>query len=449
MTTYTFLTPNSFKPTYTFKIGISLLVLLILRTTFGLCYDFWNDDELQIFLLGFKYFTTDAWPYFGPDVVYRGGQIPGALQALLIGVPLKLIPIIEAPYVLLNLLSMTGLYILFIYVRKKIPTIQWWIILFWLFLSPWTVHFGTHIVNPSYVLFGACLFFVAFFEIVPVTSSNWWSKNLSFFILGFSLFWTFQLHMSYVVLAPFILYTIYISKNDPIQNLIKYASFFILGCFTTGIFVIPTFLQFGLGVKGMGGSTNNIIFSPNNFFEIGNLILRLFSFGSFEFNRFIGLHTEEKLAIFKAYPWAVPSILLVAVTGFAQVSFMLFQFFRMKNGRKEFAFIKRLLIFTIVFLWGCFMFSAKDPASHTIYLFLPLIMVFYFLSIEKLMHYKWVIPFIMVFYFSCSVFHFVIGMERRQKTSFVTQLPKVKESFKAHKYTVLGIRRSDINGCCY
>jgi hypothetical protein len=442
--------PLNLKTDWTsYKIGISLFALFLLRTTFGLCSEFWSDDELQIFLLGFKYFTTDAWPYFGPDVVYKGGQIPGALQALLIGAPLKLVPVLEAPYVLLNLLSMAGLIILFIYIHKKMPSIPWWVILFWLMLAPWTIYLGTHIVNPSYVLFGACLFFVAFLEIVPFTNANWWSRNLSFFILGFSLFWIFQLHMSYVVLSPFIAYAFYWGAKDSFKRMAKYLVYFGLGSLSTALLVIPTFIFYGIGEKGMGGSTNNIVFTPANFFEIGNLVLRLFSFASFEFNRFIGLSTEEKMTIFKLYPWTIPSILLVAITGFAQVGLMLFQFFKYKGQQTDMKFMKWLLLFTVGFLWLSFLFSAKDPASHTIYLFLPLIMVFYFLSLEKIIHVKWMIPFITVFYVSCFTFHLVMGIEKHQKVSFITQLPKVQDAFKQHKYTVLGIRRSDLKGCCY
>jgi hypothetical protein len=255
--------------------------------------------------------------------------------------------------------------------------------------------------------------------------------------------------MSYVVLSPFIAYAFYWGAKDSFKRMAKYLVYFGLGSLSTALLVIPTFIFYGIGEKGMGGSTNNIVFTPANFFEIGNLVLRLFSFASFEFNRFIGLSTEEKMTIFKLYPWTIPSILLVAITGFAQVGLMLFQFFKYKGQQTDMKFMKWLLLFTVGFLWLSFLFSAKDPASHTIYLFLPLIMVFYFLSLEKIIHVKWMIPFITVFYVSCFTFHLVMGIEKHQKVSFITQLPKVQDAFKQHKYTVLGIRRSDLKGCCY
>ena len=57
---------------------------------------------------GLRFFATGRWPYFGPDLVWTKSEIPGALQALLVGIPLKLVPVPEAPFAVLNLLSTTG-----------------------------------------------------------------------------------------------------------------------------------------------------------------------------------------------------------------------------------------------------------------------------------------------------------------------------------------------------
>src|SRR5436190_9551581 len=89
--------------------GAALAALFVLRLAIGLSADVYTEDESQILLLGMRYHATHAWPYFGPDVVWTKSQIPGALQALLVGLPLSVAPIPEAPYVLLNVLSMAAL----------------------------------------------------------------------------------------------------------------------------------------------------------------------------------------------------------------------------------------------------------------------------------------------------------------------------------------------------
>src|ERR1044071_10449424 len=89
-----------------------LLLAFLFRLGFGLCGQFRDSDTKQIYLLGLKFYATGAWPYFGPDVVWGEIQIHGALQALLVGLPFHLLPLAEAPYVLLNLVSFARLCLL-------------------------------------------------------------------------------------------------------------------------------------------------------------------------------------------------------------------------------------------------------------------------------------------------------------------------------------------------
>ena len=78
--------------------------LFAFRLFFGLSSSFFGEDETQIFLIGLRHYATGAWPYFGADVVWTRSEIPGALQGLLVGLPLRVWPVPEAPYVFLNLL---------------------------------------------------------------------------------------------------------------------------------------------------------------------------------------------------------------------------------------------------------------------------------------------------------------------------------------------------------
>src|SRR5207245_2090183 len=80
---------------------MALAAAFACRLAFGLSHDFWFEDETQIFLIGVRHHATGAWPYFGPDVVWTRSQIPGALQGLLVGLPMDVIAVPEAPFVLL------------------------------------------------------------------------------------------------------------------------------------------------------------------------------------------------------------------------------------------------------------------------------------------------------------------------------------------------------------
>ena len=117
----------------------ALAVLFAFRLLFGLSREFFFEDETQIYLMGLRYHATGAWPYFGPDVVWTKSEIPGALQALLVGVPLNIVPVPEAPYVLLNLLSMAALAAFAWYITRRLPRLPRWLVWGWLMTLPWTL----------------------------------------------------------------------------------------------------------------------------------------------------------------------------------------------------------------------------------------------------------------------------------------------------------------------
>ena len=162
-----------------------LLLAFLFRLGFGLSSQFQDEDTKQIYLLGLKFYTTGAWPYFGPDVTPTI-QIPGALQGLVVGLPLYILPLPEAPYVLLNVLSFSSLCFFAWYCSKRLPELPKWFVWSWLLTAPWALNLSTHIYNPSYVLPGAILFFVGALEsypflsrgLVPRHSANFMRRHL-------------------------------------------------------------------------------------------------------------------------------------------------------------------------------------------------------------------------------------------------------------------------------
>src|SRR5260370_39041961 len=102
--------------------GLALILLFAGRLLFGLSSKFFAEDESQIFLIGLRHYATGVWPYFGPDIVWTHSEIPGALQGLLISLPLQIATVPESPVVLLNLLSFVALSDLAWYIGKSMPT---------------------------------------------------------------------------------------------------------------------------------------------------------------------------------------------------------------------------------------------------------------------------------------------------------------------------------------
>lgn len=153
---------SSFLKSHTTFILI-LLAAFLLRLSFGLCSDIWY--QIQLYTLGLKFYSTGLWPYFGPSVAW-GIQLPGALQALAIGLPMKICPIPEAPIILINILSFSGICLFAWYCTKRLPSFPAWIIWAWLLIAPWTVDWSTNLDNVSYLLVGSVLFFIGFMETI-------------------------------------------------------------------------------------------------------------------------------------------------------------------------------------------------------------------------------------------------------------------------------------------
>src|SRR5262249_16326810 len=130
-------------------------------------------DEIQTTLIGLKYYATGDWPYYGNDVITPPDNLvlqtqdPGPLEAFLVGLPLKVWPSPLAPFLLVNLLSMCGFCLLAAYACRRLPRLSPWFVFPWVLLSPWCVHYSTGMMNFSYTIAFACVFFVALFESFP------------------------------------------------------------------------------------------------------------------------------------------------------------------------------------------------------------------------------------------------------------------------------------------
>ena len=208
-----------------------LAAAFLFRLGYGLCGQFRDEDTKQIYLLGLKYYATGAWPYFGPDVVWGEIQIPGALQALLVGLPFYVLPAAEAPYVLLNLVSFASLCLFAWYCRRRLPTLPRWFVWGWLLTSPWTLNLSTVIYNPSYVLAGGVLFFVGALELYPFTRRGLVAARLANALTGFGLFWVMQLHMSWVVLVPYALAALGLQFKEGVRRGFAALLYFAAGAF--------------------------------------------------------------------------------------------------------------------------------------------------------------------------------------------------------------------------
>jgi hypothetical protein len=353
-------------------VAIALLALLFLyRLAFGLCSEFWFTDEKQIYLIGLKFFTTGQWPYFGPDLVLGGHeriyQIPGALQGLLVGLPFHVLPIPEAPFVLLNLLSFGALVLLAWYGSRRVTSLPRWFVFGLALTLPWTLHYSTRIVNPSYVLAGSVLFFVGATEALVYPDHPLVPKRLADALMGLGLLWVLQLHMSWTLLLPFAAAALVLRARR--GELLPALGAFAAGAALTGSLLLPT-----LVVYDMSSAANTSIavrFNPINARDFLSVIAKALSFASYEMPRFMGPDNRQRLAWLLAEPVITPFTAFTLAIGLLQPIVMLVLWFRRQESAPGWSRMRWLLLATLFLTWTAFLFTEREPWALTFYLVLP------------------------------------------------------------------------------
>jgi hypothetical protein len=427
-------------------VGIALLFLFCFRLAYGLSLDFRPDvgDERQIYLIGLKYYTTGTWPYFGPDVTSTI-QIPGALQGLVVGLPFFVLPIPEAPFIFLNLLSFFSLCFFAWYCTKRLPDIPQWFVWLWLLTAPWTLNFSTQVVNPSYVLSGGILFFIGAIETYPFLTRNLVSRRLANFIMGLALFWVMQFHLSWVVLVPYVVVSFYLQYRSE-RRAIFFSSvgWFLCGAIITGSFLIPTFLKYGLA-GGAGGTSEVAQLNIHNLLKHLNIVEgvlgRFLSFASFELPRFIGGNTETRMAFVREHMWLAPLIVFLTAVGILQPIALLILWFSKKHQQQDWRAIKFITLGTVVLLYVSLLLSIKAPLSHTFYVTLPVAMLYSLYCWDKYLVKPFWRKFAAIFLACGIVFQLALAIHNYPRISIYRDRDKVSEAIKNNDYRLLDERR--------
>jgi hypothetical protein len=422
---------------------VLLAFAFLFRLGYGLCSQFWADDERQVYLIGLKFYATGAWPYFGPDVV-SGVQVPGALQGLLVGLPLYVAHVPEAPFVLLNVLSFAALCLLAWYCARRLPEMPRWFIWGWLLTAPWTLNFSTHVVNPSYVLPGAVLFFIGVLETMPVTRKGLipaWCANL---LMGFALFWVMQLHLSWVVLVPFLAASVFFQIRERGTRALNALGWLACGALLMLSLLAPTFMKYGLS-NGTGGTETMVAPNFGNAARVLNPVegvpARFLSLASFEMARFVGRNTTERVAFLRENVWLAPLALLLGAIGLLQPAAMIVLWFRKRDMRDDWPQVKRLTLLTVAMLCVLFLFSAKLPASHTFYVTFPIAAVYGFYCWDALLRRRGWRAFAFVFLICGIVFHAGLAAHNFARVSLYTDRNRPASAINERRPALLGERR--------
>ena len=336
------------------------------------------DDEIQVYLVGLKSYVTRTWPYFGPDVSVGAnmyaGQIAGALQGLLIALPLYVWPAPMSPFVFVNLLTFLALTFLGWYTCRRLPGFPRWFVFIWLYIAPWNTYFSTTVINPSYALVGAVLFFIGFLESIPALRAGLISVRWANVMLAFGLFWVAQLHMSWVMLGLVATFSVYAQwKAGRLGTALLFGA---LGALPMLALLVPTYLVYGFSTGQDLAATSRL--DPRGVRDVFVVLGRFLSFASFELPRFLGAGTQARVDYLLQTPWlAAPGFLLWGI-GLIQPLMLVAIWFVRNHPRGDWRGIKFTTLGLFLLVYFLFWFSGRSPLSYRFVSTLPLVMLYSF-----------------------------------------------------------------------
>jgi hypothetical protein len=357
-------------------LGLLLLFagLLVLRVGYGLSLELRTEDDVQIYLLGLKHVTTGQWPYFGPDVVHgRMTQVPGALQALLVAVPLALSRQPEAPLILLNVLSFAGLIAFGLYLSQRFPIAPSWMTCAWLLTLPGTLNDSVHVYNPSYLLCPSCLFFVAFLDLMPRSDPPVLRPGAAFFVLGAALVTVIQIHSSWPLLLPFIAAVSFVRLRVG-RFTLAHVGFFLVGCLVPATLLLPTLAAYGVQslLDPLTANSRGPAIHPEAFVKAA---ARFLSFASYKMPVLFGNLGHQNLARLREAPWLLPLFGFLWVVGVLQPLLMVVAIVHprvLRLGDDPYRGCRPLIFATVALIALAFMFTSRPPHDRNFFVLAPI-----------------------------------------------------------------------------
>ncbi len=424
------------------RLTILLIAGFLFRLCFGLFQGKWGaEDEFQTYLIGLKCFTTGTWPFFGPDLGGSetngiSGQIAGPLEGILVGWPFHVLPIPEAPYILLGLLSTAGVALLTWYIVRRQPKFSYTWLFIWIATCPWTINEATHIYNPSYVFFPSVLFFIGFLESLSFISLAVVPRWLSNALMGFSIGWMMQFHTSYVYLVPLTLFSIGWQWKECKFSALGYVA---LGALPMLALILPTYIQYGFG-SGADAAGFAVPFNFDNAKEFFTILGRYLSLVCLEMPRFIDTSTKTRIAFLMVHWWLlVPGFILFGV-GIVQAIDLLVRWFTKPNPRSDWKPLKYIALAGFLLVYVSFLFTVKKPLAHIYFVFFPLLMIYacdcwVVYADQKLM--KTLAKIVLVL---CVYFQMGYALAVMKTNSLYQQRDTIVKAIQEKNYTLLGER---------
>ena len=347
-------------------IFLLIIFLVACRIFLGLQINFSHEDYTQIYLIGLENALLDNWSYWGPDVVWSKTRLAGALQGLLVGLPISLTKSIYSPLIFSNLLSSLGPILLAFYAHFRFPKLNLALLISLLLLLPFYLYHGVVVLNTAYLLFSGALLFISVFELYLYRNEMLFNTPYWYFAaIGFALLFTYQLHLTWVMFIPFILVLLVLEYRINKKSCLFCTAALVGGMCLSGSLILPTLLDFYDVIYS--NAEGNLTFKGTRFLEIFDVFIRFVSFSTFDvtYNHDIYKHaSNQSILVFGL-------LRLLKILGIIQFIFLAFGTWKI---RKDKNLIKALILFglSILMMTILYMLSNKHLSLRTYILLYPI-----------------------------------------------------------------------------
>jgi hypothetical protein len=251
----------------------------------------------------------------------------------------------------------------------------------WLLTIPWTIQFSGHLINTSYILPASLIFFIGFFESVPLLSLGRVRAPIAHALMGAALAWLVQIHMSWPLLLPFVVVGWLSGARGSTRALAANLGGFIAGAALPALLLVPTLLLHG-GATGSGGVLRNLHVHAVNPWIIVTTLARFLSFPSLEITRFIATDGPKRLEFFQRHLWLAPFAALVFAAGVVQPLWMLIDLARSARRwpemptRARWQTLRALVAGSVLLVYASYWFVMEPPQAHAFYVLAPVAFLF-------------------------------------------------------------------------
>jgi hypothetical protein len=299
------------------------------------------------------------------------------------------------------------------------------------------------VYNPSYLLFLSCLFFVAFFELVPSLTGNLLPAWAAFFLLGSSFGAAVQIHLSWVLLVPFLLAAIFARARARLLTPSQIA-WLLLGAGVSIALLVPTAAAYGLQslFEALG---SHVRVRRNGVSALVTIIARFLSFASFEMPHVLGRSGQAQADLLRQSPWLVPLLVALGIVGLVQPFVLLAVILRpalLKLPGDPCRCVRGLVLATVLLTWTAFLFTSRPPTARNYYILCPVAFLAGYLAFGSLIvtprARQWAVCIL-----ACNiVFHIGLAATRLAIVPWATRRATVSRAIEQNDYRILGERRA-------